>query len=258
MSIDWAGWLARWDAQQAGYLSRREERFAVMLDLVEALRGAAPRVLDLACGPGSIAQRLLARLPDASAVAVDVDPVLLTLGREALGDVGGRLQWVSADLRDPAWPEKVPAGPYDAALTTTALHWLQPADLLRVYRDVAGLLAPGGVLANGDHLAFPHSQPTLRRAVETVTERRHQEQDGAGVERWDDWWAGLAAEPGLEVLFAERERLALGGHHGPTAPGLALHQAALLGAGFVEVGVVWSDLDDRVLVGIADDGRDHT
>ena len=39
----------------------REERFRGMLDMVEALVGREPRVLDLACGTGSITARLLAR-----------------------------------------------------------------------------------------------------------------------------------------------------------------------------------------------------
>lgn len=54
-AVDWQHWLDRWDAQQAGYLPRREERFATMLDLVEAVAGAAPRVLDLAAGFPEIA-----------------------------------------------------------------------------------------------------------------------------------------------------------------------------------------------------------
>jgi trans-aconitate methyltransferase len=59
--------------------------------------------LDLACGPGSIAQRLLVRFPAARAVAVDFDPVLMRLGQDALGDLDGRLRWVEADLRRPDW-----------------------------------------------------------------------------------------------------------------------------------------------------------
>lgn len=248
LDVDWRAWLARWDAQQGFYLPRREERFAVMLDIVAALRGAEPLVLDLASGPGSISARLLDRLPRASAVAVDVDPALLALGRGALGDGEGRLHWVEADLRDPGWIARLPVGPYDAVLTTTALHWLTPEQLLRVYRDVAGLLAPGGILLNGDHLAFPPSQPTIRRAVAVVGEQRRRR---AGVaEDWQAWWAALAEEPALAPLLERRERLAHESAHGPTPPLAALHEAALADAGFVEIGTVWSDLDDRVLLAV--------
>jgi len=35
--VDWKHWLQRWDAQQSGYVPEREERFRVMLDVLEAL-----------------------------------------------------------------------------------------------------------------------------------------------------------------------------------------------------------------------------
>jgi SAM-dependent methyltransferase len=89
-------WLERWDAQQETYLPDREEHFEVLIDLVETVAGPAPRVLDLACGPGSLGTRLLARLPEASVVGVDADPVLLALGR-ATAPAGLRL--IEADLR---------------------------------------------------------------------------------------------------------------------------------------------------------------
>src|SRR5260370_40427231 len=88
--IDWRAWLERWDQQQAGYLPSREERFAVMLDALDVLLPASFVALDLACGPGCSSQRLLARFPAARCVAGDLDPVLLTLGRHALGDMDCR------------------------------------------------------------------------------------------------------------------------------------------------------------------------
>jgi hypothetical protein len=61
--IDWVDWLRRWDAQQEGYVPERESRFSVMLDVLDELLPESFVALDLACGPGSISQRLLARFP---------------------------------------------------------------------------------------------------------------------------------------------------------------------------------------------------
>src|SRR5687768_8213555 len=58
-------WQQSWDLQQQGFLFDREQRFAALLDLVEAAVGPAPTVVDLACGTASITRRLLARLPEA-------------------------------------------------------------------------------------------------------------------------------------------------------------------------------------------------
>lgn len=65
--IDWKRWLQRWDAQQSGYVPQREERFRVMLDVLEALLPEEFVALDLASGPGAISQRLLERFPEHAA-----------------------------------------------------------------------------------------------------------------------------------------------------------------------------------------------
>ena len=82
-----AAWIARWDAQQTRYIADREERFAVIGDVVTRAVGdsLAPVVLDIGCGPGSLAGRLAHRLPHAVLLGVDVDPLLLALGRTRYG-----------------------------------------------------------------------------------------------------------------------------------------------------------------------------
>src|SRR4029077_15223279 len=77
---DWPRWLARWDAQQQRHIPDREERFTAMVDALAAFAGPRPRVLDLGCGPGSLSARVLDRIPGASVVAIDADPVLLAVG----------------------------------------------------------------------------------------------------------------------------------------------------------------------------------
>jgi SAM-dependent methyltransferase len=96
-------WIDRWDAQQERYMPDREERFTVLIDAVEAGVGRDdPLVLDLGCGPGSLAVRLLHRMPAARVVAVDTDPLLLELGRAAFAGRSG-LRFVDRDLRKPGW-----------------------------------------------------------------------------------------------------------------------------------------------------------
>ena len=57
-------WLDRWDHQQELYMADREERFAVMADVVDAVIDRPdPLILDLGCGPGSTSVRMLDRLP---------------------------------------------------------------------------------------------------------------------------------------------------------------------------------------------------
>ena len=119
--MDWQGWLERWDTQQRTYVQEREERFHVIADVVTAVAGERP-ASSTSAGPGagSLSLRLLDRLPGASVVAVDADPVLLTLGQRAAAGRPG-LAWVDTDLRGEDWPAALPPGRYDAAVSTTAL-----------------------------------------------------------------------------------------------------------------------------------------
>lgn len=145
IALDHASWVARWEAQQDRYMPDREERFQRMFDVLESAVGDGPMtVLDVGCGPGSLGARLLERFPRATVIGIDVDPVLLELARRARGG-NERLRFASVDLRDPSWAARIGLrGSADAALSTTALHWLGLPDLTRLYADLARVLRQGG------------------------------------------------------------------------------------------------------------------
>ncbi len=120
--VDFASRLRRWDAQQAGVLPPPRgaprapcwtpSRRSPSSDLVAA---------DLACGPGAISQRLLARFLAARrawpSISIRPSPAL---GRGALGDLAGRLRWVEADLMTIDLARDLGEARVDAVLSTTA------------------------------------------------------------------------------------------------------------------------------------------
>jgi SAM-dependent methyltransferase len=247
-------WVARWDSQQLGYLPDREERFTALIDAVqEGTSRPDPLVLDLGAGPGSLAVRLLDRLPAATVVAVDADPLLLALGRVAWPDRAG-LQFAQADLRQPGWSAGLGLDrPVDAAVSTTALHWLPPGALAAMYAELATVLRPGGLLLNGDHLSEDEqAAPTLARLGRALIEREEERRFPAGhPETWDGWWAAIAAEPALAPLLAEREKMfGSNEHHGSPSGRLITHIAALQVAGFAEIGILWQRGENRLLCGV--------
>ena len=131
--------------------------------------------LDLGCGPGSLSVRLLDRMPAARVVAIDTDPVLLALGRAAYGQRDG-LRFVDVDLRSNGWTAALGLDrPADAAVSTTALHWLQPDALHLMYARLATVLRPGGLVLDGDHFQDDAAAvPTLARLGQVLIEREEQ------------------------------------------------------------------------------------
>ncbi|GIH25106.1 hypothetical protein Aph01nite_34160 [Acrocarpospora phusangensis] len=241
-------WIERWDRQQEGYLPDREERFTALVDAVETGR-PDPVVIDLGCGPGSLSARLLRRLPAATVIAVDTDPLLLALGRAEYGSLPG-LRFVDRDLREPGWTEALDLPrPADVAVSTTALHWLPEPVLKNVYAELAGALGPGGMYLNGDHFAVPDTAPRLD-ALEAALGARAAERLFAGgrPEDWQSWWAAASADPELEALNLDRERRrASAAHHGSESGRLSTHVDALRAAGFTEIGTLWQRGNDRIL-----------
>jgi SAM-dependent methyltransferase len=245
-------WINRWDAQQQQYMPDREDRFTALIGAVEAGTGRDdPLVLDLGCGPGSLAVRLLERIPGARVVAIDSDPLLLVLGRAAYGDLPG-LRFADLDLRAPDWAGALGVDrAADAAVSTTALHWLDAGALRAMYAQLATVLRPGGLLLDGDHLKEDETvAPTLVRLGEALTERAVGSQP-PGTEDWKAWWEAATADPELAGPAAERQRRRLSeDHHGSETVLLGEHVAALRAAGFAEIGTLWQYGDNRILCGV--------
>jgi len=190
---------------------------------------------------------LLDRLPEARVTAIDMDPVLLAIGRNTLGDMGGRLHWLDADLRS-RWSAQA-QGPVQAAVSATALHWLQLSALTALYRHLGTVLRPGGVFVNGDGMAYPATETRLAAAARAIRERRATAAAGS-AESWEQWWEAVEQEAGLAAEVAERRNR----HHDHPdhdhPADLAVHVESLRQAGFAEVDTLWQHLADRVLVAI--------
>ncbi|MDH6117743.1 class I SAM-dependent methyltransferase [Kitasatospora sp. GAS204B] len=244
-SVDW---VARWERQQERYAVDREERFTVIADVVERVTEGQdrPLLVDLGSGPGSLSARLATRLPRARIVAADIDPLLLELGRTRHADA---VRFVEVLIGQPGWIEALELDrPLDAAVSSTALHYPEPASLREIYRDLAGVLRPGGVLVNGDHL-MPED-PVLAALAELVG-RRHAGRHGVDdAEDWTTWWADARRNPEFADLLTARERQlapAAGDGNGLSA---AQHEQLLREAGFRHVGPVWQYGSSCVLVAV--------
>ena len=239
--------LKRWDAQQTGFIRHRDLRFEAMITVIRNIcQNKKPRILDLACGPGSLVGLLLTAFPDIEIVGVDKDPLLIAIARDVYGD-DDRVTLLEVDLDSPSWMDGI-SGEFDAVVSTTALHWLEPHILSRVYFEVADLIRPGGVFMNGDHLQYDENAQSIFGAIAKQDDQEAQSASfDHGVDNWDQWWE--AAEAVSDYACAVSKRKVIWENKNTAKPKVTLgyHLETLRSAGFTQTGTVWQYLDDYVL-----------
>jgi trans-aconitate methyltransferase len=177
--------------------------------------------------------------------AVDWDPVHLEIARRTLPtDVA----IVEADVARPGWSAAI-RGEIDLVVSSTALHWLEKDDLLRLYVELAERVVSGGLFMNADHL--PPSEATIRRLGEELTERWQETNFAEGEETHGGFHEAAADDPVLrEAASLRAERFAAHGAGDARTATVDFHRAALLEAGFREVAEVWRHRTDAVLVAV--------
>lgn len=134
--------------ERADGLPHRAEADAALLEFVPE---AVERVLDLGTGDGRVVALLKQRNPRISAVAVDFAPTMVELASRRFGnDLGVRV--TSHDLDnplDPSW------GRFDAVVSSFAIHHVDDQRKRALYGEVIGMLEPGGVFCNLEHVSSP-------------------------------------------------------------------------------------------------------
>lgn len=149
--------------------------------LAEVVRSLAPdarRIAEIGCGDGAVAEALLAVLPGAAYVGVDVAP---EPGRLFRGDLDRArfASQLSSDLLAETGP-----GQFDLVVVVDLVHRVADADRVALLWDAADLVAPGGLLLvmeweRGAGLGHLLATPV------TVT--------SAGTQQCDSWMAPRSA-----------------------------------------------------------------
>jgi SAM-dependent methyltransferase len=236
-NVQWQDWVERWDAMQEKYIVRRAERIALLVQLVRETVSPVKRVLDLGCGTGSLTQPFLDAFPEAEIYGIDFDPVILPLAAQRLRRYGARSRLILADLRSEGWRTQLP-DTFDAVISATALHWLTAVQLAGLYRQLSGLLRPGGLFANADHVGS--RQPQVQEIWERGREEMRRAEGKQGGEDWEAFWEAYAQALGLSGGRRVTERVP-GGWDGGVEEGLPLewHFTELSASGFSHPECFW-------------------
>jgi tRNA (cmo5U34)-methyltransferase len=138
--------------ERADSIPHRSEGEATLLEFVPANPG---RGLDLGTGDGRLLARVKSalardRLANLEAVAVDFSPAMLeAAGKRFAGDSSVTIVTHNLDFPLPA------LGKFDAVVSSFAIHHLVHERKRALYSEIHGMLNPGGVFCNLEHVASP-------------------------------------------------------------------------------------------------------
>jgi SAM-dependent methyltransferase len=138
--------------ERADSIPHRSEGEATLLEFVPANPG---RVLDLGTGDGRLLARVKSalardRLANLEAVAVDFSPPMLeAAGKRFAGDSSVTIVTHNLDFPLPA------LGKFDAVVSSFTIHHLVHERKRTLYSEIYGMLNPGGVFCNLEHVASP-------------------------------------------------------------------------------------------------------
>lgn len=147
------------------------------VDALKLAQRSLERVLDLGAGTGVLSRLVRSAHPDAELVLLDGSAEMLDKAR---GTIAEPVSFTVADLRDP-----LPEGPFDAVVSTMAIHHLPHTNQQELYRRIYAAVAPGGLFVNGEVIggAGPRTVDAYQRRHE------HSVRSRGGTDH--DWSAYL-------------------------------------------------------------------
>jgi tRNA (cmo5U34)-methyltransferase len=175
----------RWDEQVSRafidygryVVPERERQVQTIVALLPRLDGPCT-VVELCCGEGLLAAAILERFPTYTVQGFDGSTEMLQRARERLARFGERFQARPFDLAARAWRDV--DDPVHAVVTSLALHHLDGDQKQLLFRDVYGMLAPGGAFIIADVMepAHPLGWELAADAWDEAVRERALELDG--------------------------------------------------------------------------------
>ena len=133
--------------RRADSIPHRVEGEATLLEFVPI---EANRILDLGSGGGRLLTLVKAALPRAQFVGLDFSPTMV----ETLHKLFASESNVTIVAHD--FENEMPAmEPFDAVISSFAIHHVPHERKRTLYQEIFGLLAPNGIFCNLEHVASP-------------------------------------------------------------------------------------------------------
>lgn len=150
---------AAFEASAAGYddsrrrlLPELDAFYGMVVDLVRMQAPNAGSILDLGAGTGLLSAMVAEAAPQAEITLADISPAQLGFARARFADMGRAIRIITGDFC--AMPL---GGPYDAVISSLAIHHVEDDEKRRLFDKIFKALAPGGVFINAEQVAGPNA-----------------------------------------------------------------------------------------------------
>jgi tRNA (cmo5U34)-methyltransferase len=127
-------------------------------EMIQTVVEAAPfhrkdrlKIIDLGCGTGNLAQKIVTAYPNAQITCIDMAENMLKMAKTKLGKQRNISFWLG-DIRDFDY-----SGKYDMILSSLVLHHIEKKDKPKFYRKLFNALRDGGVFYTIDIFLSPSS-----------------------------------------------------------------------------------------------------
>lgn len=131
------------------------EQLDAMFRVIAAFGAPTRTVLDVGAGDGAAVAAIAQRFPVERTTLVDFSGPMLAKAGDRFAGASMEVDIVDADLLDPAWREALPPeiGQYDLVVSRYAIHHLPHQRKRELYAEIFGLVAPGGLFFNIEHVS---------------------------------------------------------------------------------------------------------
>jgi len=114
-------------------------------------RATPTRTLDLGCGHGVIAERVLREIAGTTVVGVDGSPPMLDMARERLEPYAERFMLTQVSF-ETMTTDALIGGPFDAAIAVQSIHNCSDEGKQRTLASVRSVMTPGGMFLQLDRI----------------------------------------------------------------------------------------------------------
>ena len=139
------------------------------------------RILDLGCGTGNLTDQMFKKYPEAEIDALDISEEILNESRRRFNHTPN-IRYIQADFKS----LHLAPGSYDLVMSSIAIHHIEDAEKIKLYKEVFQALSPGGIFIFADQTRGITDE-IYKKNISCWKEEAMKL--GSTLENWDMWMA---------------------------------------------------------------------